>query len=130
MENNTGDKRAYLSSLILDLYLSKSLEKVVFSKPADKNEIKSTLTPKNISGKGILQLETFSKDNKAYHKNISDNFESEIYALIGLYFQINVISTSGNCQYMRSKSGKETLIDAEKVRKSLLSGSFAERSDE
>lgn len=130
MGNNTGDKRAYLSSLILDLYLSKSLEKVVFSKPADKNEIKSTLTPKNISGKGILQLETFSKDNKAYHKNISDNFESEIYALIGLYFQINVISTSGNCQYMRSKSGKETLIDAEKVRKSLLSGSFAERSDE
>ena len=84
MENNTGGKRAYLSSLILDLYLSKSLEKVVFSKPADKNEIKSTLTPKNISGKGILQLETFSKDNKAYHKNISDNFESEIYDYDGL----------------------------------------------
>ena len=70
MESKTSDKRAYLATLIADLYLSKSLEKVIFSKPADKSEIKSTLTPKNISGKSVLQLETFTKDNKAYHKNI------------------------------------------------------------
>lgn len=99
-------------------------------KPADKSEIKSTLTPKNISGKSVLQLETFTKDNKAYHKNISENVVKEIGSLTENYFQINVISTSGSCQYMRSKGGKETLIDAEKVRKALLSGSFAEHADE
>lgn len=30
MESKTSDKRAYLATLIADLYLSKSLEKVVF----------------------------------------------------------------------------------------------------
>lgn len=130
MESKTSEKRAYLATLITDLYLSKSLEKVVFSKPANSGEIKSTLTPKNISGKSVLQLETFTKDNKAYHKNISENVIKEIGSLTENYFQINVISTSGSCQYMRSKSGKETLLDAEKVRKALLSGSFTEHSDE
>lgn len=130
MESKTSDKREYLASLITELYLSRSLEKVVFSKPADSGEIKSTLTPKNISGKSVLQLETFTKDNKAYHKNISENVIKEIGSLTENYFQINIISTSGSCQYMRSKGGKETLLDAEKVRKVLLSGSFTEHSDE
>lgn len=130
MENRASDKRAYLANLIIDLYFARSLEKVVFSKPSDKNEIKSTLTPKNISGKSVLQLEIFTKDNKAYHRNISGDFGSEITGRIGLYSQINVISTSGNCQYMCSKSGKETLIDSEKVRKALLTGSYTERFEE
>ena len=124
MESRTSDKREYLANLITDLYSARSLEKVVFSRPSDKKEKKSTLIPKNISGRSALQLETFTKDNKAYHRNISKDLGSEIVGLIGLYSQINVISTSGNCQYMRSKSGKETLIDAEKIRKTLLAGSY------
>ena len=86
------------------------LKKTILSKPDATDEIKSVITIKNISSKNILQIETFSKDNKVYHRNISPDDIKEFYSIFSLYAQIDLISTVGDCRFMRSKGGKETLI--------------------
>ena len=113
-----------LTSLIVLAFEGKALKKVILSKPDSVDEIKSVLTPKEISGKAALQIETFSKDNKAYHTNIRDSFEKELLGVLSKYSQINLITTAGDCQYMRAKSGKESLIGAKKIENKLKDGAF------
>lgn len=124
MKNVKSDVLDGLSDLISLLAENKSLKKVVLSRPYATDEIKSVVVPKLISGEYNLQIETFSKDNKAYHRNIKSNFGSECRELFEKYAQINVISTVGECQYMRSKSGKETLIGDKKIKSKLLEGNI------
>ncbi len=112
-----------LCDLILLAFSKKSLKKVVLSKPDSSDEIKSVITPKEISGKSVMQKETFSSDNKAYHYNIRENFESELLGLISGYSQINVITTVGDAQFMRARSGKESLLGTQKIKSKLQSGS-------
>jgi hypothetical protein len=105
-------------------FSKKALKKVILSKPNAVDEIKSVITPKEISGSLVLQKETFSKDNKAYHTNIRDNFEKALLSLTSSYSQINLITTAGEAQYMCAKSGKETLLGSQKLISKLNSGSF------
>ena len=95
------------------------LKKAVFSKPLDKTVIKCVLTPKLLRGETVLQAESFHTDNKAKQKNISLSSESEILELIEGYSQINVITSAGDCELKRSKSGKITLIGTEKLDRAL-----------
>lgn len=95
------------------------LKKAVFSKPLDKTVIKCVLTPKLLRGETVLQAESFHIDNKAKQKNISLSSESEILELIEGYSQINVITSAGDCELKRSKSGKVTLIGTEKLDRAL-----------
>ena len=97
---------------------------MVLSKPDATDEVKSVLTPALISGKEVLQLETFSKDNKAYHTNIRENFQKEILVILNKYSQINVINTVGDSQYMSTKSEKESLIGEKKIINKLSTGDF------
>ena len=113
-----------LTSLIVFAFNKKALKKVILSKPDASDEIKSVLTPKEISRQAVLQIETFSKDNKAYHTNIRDSFESELTSVLSKYSQINLITTAGDCQFMRTKSGKESLIGAKKIENKLSGGEF------
>lgn len=104
-----------LSQTIIEIWKNKALKKIVLSKPDAIDEVKSVITPVVISEKNCLQKETFSKDNKAYHYNIRNDFQEQLYQVFNSYSQINVISTAGHIQYMKSKSGKETLIGDKKV---------------
>ena len=122
MKTVKSELQGELSSLILLAFSKKSLKRVVLSKPDATDEIKSVITPKEISGKQLLQKETFSKDNKAYHLNIRDNFESELEKIVSGYSQINVITTAGDSQFMRARSGKESLIGAQKIKSKLENG--------
>lgn len=124
MKNVKSEKRTQLCQLVIELFSAKALKKVVLSKPDASDEVKSVLSPKIIANETVLQLETFSKDNKAYHRNISSGFEGELSCLFFGYAQINVVSTLGDVQYMRSKSGKETIVGENKVREKLHIGSF------
>ena len=123
MKTVKSEYQAELSSLILLAFSKKALKKVVLSKPDATDEIKSVITPKEISGKYLLQKEMFSKDNKAYHQNIRDNIESELEKIVATYSQINVITTAGDAQFMRARSGKETLIGVQKIKSKLENGS-------
>ena len=124
MKNVKSEALDSLSELVSLLIKSNALKKISLSKPDAIDEIKSVATLKSISGEYNLQIETFSKDNKAYHRNIKNNFDVELRSIFSGYSQINVISTVGDCQYMRSKSGKETLIGDKKIRLSLSSGNI------
>lgn len=124
MKNVKSEARERLSSLVVELFVGGALKKAVLSKPDASDEIKSTLVPMCISGEQVLQLETFSRDNKAYHRNISVNLENELLELFSSYAQINVISTVGDVQYMRSRGGKETLIGEGKAREKLNAGNY------
>ena len=122
MRNVKSDILDALSNLVALLIEKKALKKIALSKPDAIDEIKSVIAPKSISGEYAIQIETFSKDNKAYHRNIKNNFEKELRNIFDGYAQINVISTVGDCQYMRSKSGKEALIGDKKIKAKLLNG--------
>lgn len=122
MRNVKSESLLLLSSLSYELFNRHALKKIILSKPDSSDEIKSVLSPKVISGGKVLQLETFSKDNKAYHRNIKDSLENELLELFYGYAQINVVSTAGDVQYMRAKSGKETVIGDKKVKEKLSLG--------
>lgn len=124
MKTVKSELKDELLTLILVAFSKKALKKVVLSKPDATDEIKSVLTPTLISGKEALQLETFLKDNKAYHINIRENFTKEVSVILSKYSQINAVTTVGDSQYMRSKSGKETLIGDKKIINKLAGNEF------
>lgn len=129
MKTVKSELKDELLKLILLAYEKKALKKVVLSKPDATDEIKSVLTPTLISGNEALQLETFSKDNKAYHTNIREGFSKELRNILSKYAQINVITTVGESQFMRSKGGKETLIGNQKIANKLGSGNAFEKAE-
>lgn len=128
MKTVKSELKDELLSLVLLAFSKKALKKVVLSKPDATDEIKSVLTPTVIGGKELLQLETFSKDNKAYHTNIRENFDKEVSGILSKYSQINVITTVGESQFMRSKGGKEALIGNQKIVNKLSVDTFEKAS--
>ncbi|MBO5374292.1 MAG: hypothetical protein J6A54_02435, partial [Clostridia bacterium] len=121
MKKIKNDSIEELLELLDSLLKAGALKKIVLSKPDATDEIKSVISPKKISDAVVLQVETFSKDNKAYHLNIRDKFIKQCEPLFYSHAQINIISTLGDCQYMRSKSGKETIIGVNKIKNALNS---------
>lgn len=115
-----------LCDLFTQLYTNKYLKKAILSKPYATDEIKSVLSLKLIKGITVLQVETFSKDNKVYHRNIKDNIRAEIRDLFYKHTQINIISSAGDCQYMMAKSGKETVIGATRIAQNMKNGKATE----
>ena len=98
------------------------LKKAVFSKPYDKLTVKTVATVKKIGGETVLQLERFTKDNKALHINLtlsSDSFLNDLVEFASGYMQINVITSAGDAEYRCSKSGNSTVIGADKLRSAL-----------
>lgn len=110
-------KKEALAMLILRAAEQKKLKKVVFSKSDDPFILRANATLKRIGKEEKLQCEYFQKDNKAIHKNFSldGGFLSAIEEIISAFAQVNLITTAGDCEYKRSKSGKEALIGGEKL---------------
>jgi len=121
-KNIVSDNIELLCDLCTQLWEKKFIKKIILSKPLFQGEIKSVIVPKIIKGRTVLQMETFTDDNKVYHQNIRDNFRAEFRELFYRYFQINIVSTVGDCQYMMSKKGKETLIGAHRMLQNMNKG--------
>lgn len=105
-----------IADLILLTAQKEVLKKVVLSKP-DNSEIKrSELRCVKLSRGKALQMEMFTADNKAHHHNIMlPCHTSELQEMLYGYKQINVITTAGDCEYKRSKSGSSTIIGDKKL---------------
>ena len=101
-----------ISDLISRAAKSEILKKVVFSKPKDNCVKRAVMTLRLIGGRPMLQTETFTSDNKALHKNTELDAICEIAELCHGFMQINLLTTSGECEYKCSKNGKETVIGA------------------
>ena len=58
-----------------------ALKKAVFSKPSHADILRAVATLRSVGKKATLQIEYFTKDNKAVHKNFlldSDSFETDL----------------------------------------------------
>ena len=130
MEQNTP--AATLVALMMDCASAQVLSKAVFSKCRDKAVSRGTLTLKRLKGEVVLQLETLrtadaadtevnrKKPVQAAHENLAPAEAADrLTALAGEFDQINLMTTVGDCEFRRSKGGKETLIGATNVRKAL-----------
>ena len=121
-----------LVQLILDTTAAGCLSRVVLSKCRDRAVSRATLTPRAVGGRPVLQLETLRvadvadttagkrKPVQAEHENIAaENAAARLDELIPAFDQINVVTTAGTAQFMRAKSGKETLQGAAPIRRAL-----------
>ena len=99
---------------------TETLKKAVFSKPSGVETLKATVSLKSIAGETVLQIESFHSDNKAKHKNIKIGDGEPISALIEQFSQINLLTTAGDCEFKRSKSGNTVLLRGEKLEKALF----------
>ncbi len=84
-----------------------TLKKAVFSKAEDKSVLKEVATLSKKSDGGIyLALEKFTSDNKAYHRNLALDSAGELVRMsLEDYRQVNIITTAGDAEIKRSKSG-------------------------
>ena len=100
-----------------------ALRRVTLSKPAHPAVIRTELTPMNLGGVPALRSAAYMKDGKAIQKNIpaDDKLSESLEQIFGQFMQINIMTTVGDCEYRRSKSGSEVLIGGEKVLKKLTS---------
>lgn len=89
------------------------LKKVVLSKPKSDEIKKAVGMPIELKGECFLCLETFYSDNKARHTNIKKSDAAGYIAdKIGTeYNQLNIITTSGDCEVKISKKGKRSIIN-------------------
>lgn len=126
---------AVLASLITDCASEQILSKAVFSKSHDKAVSRVTLTLKRVKGEVMLQQETLrvadvadtevngKKPVQASHENITlSDAPTILSALVHEFDQINLMTTAGNCELRRAKSGKETLLGATPLQKALNGG--------
>ncbi len=93
---------------------SACLKKAVFSKSQDKSIVRSVariFVAKD--KKSFVQIESFTSDNKAYHRNISVEEAPEILAEMATsqYMQTNVVAQNGQCEIKISKKGKIFISD-------------------
>ena len=117
-----SDKNAeLLLRLIGKAAQTETLKKAVFSKPLIAEVNKATLTIKAIGEEKVLQLESFHSDNKAKHKNMRLDELGSLADTIASFSQINLITTVGDCEFKRSKSGNTVLIGGNKLEKILFS---------
>lgn len=89
------------------------LKKIILSKPVNKNILKSVATLITIKGELYLQIETFTSDGKATHRNIKaeDAPDALVLMVDHEYKQINVLTTAGEAQIKVSGKGKITVLD-------------------
>ncbi|MBQ9744403.1 MAG: SAM-dependent methyltransferase [Clostridia bacterium] len=121
-KNIVSDAIETLCDVCTELCEKRFLHKIVLSKPLISDEIKSVVSLKLISGASVIQVETYSTDNKVYHQNVKNDIRPFFRDLFYRYNQINVMSSVGDCQYMMSKKGKETMIGCHKIQNGLKNG--------
>ena len=101
------------------------IDKAVLSKCHDKTVQRNTLTLRRIRGEIMLQAETMKTATvakvagkgepvQASHENIPLTPEGKIRLaeILGNFDQVNVMTPAGNCEFRRSKNGKETFLGA------------------
>ena len=108
-----------MGKAIVQAACTHALKKAVLSKPRTEETLRTVLTLRMIGGRQVLQAETFYRDNKARHENIATDALERLVELIGAHGQVNLMTTAGDCELRRSKSGKTTLIGVEKLTRAL-----------
>ena len=100
-------EKEQIKDIIKDTVEKNTLKKIVFSKPRDKGIVRCVCAPFMKKDGLYFQCESFTKDNKALHKNIplEDAYSTLADHAIKDYMQTNILTSSGECEIKVSKSG-------------------------
>lgn len=107
-------------SLIEASFKKETMKKLVLSrqKSGEITKVSGRLVAHR--GRRLLALEFSLPGNTVSHKNVSEeSLSDELVSLIDNYRQVNLITTLGDCEMKCSKSGKETVIGGENLRRKL-----------
>ncbi len=86
---------------------NKTLRKLILSRPIDKTVFRTEGRLFEKKGEILLQLETFTADGKALHRNLSlDEAPDAVLALLENYRQMNLLTTGGDAEARLSSKGK------------------------
>ena len=121
MNNNERAPASRMGELIACAASNGVLKKAVFSKPDDATVLRTVITLRTVGGKVVAQAETLRTDNKAMHENIATDATARLCELCTAFGQVNLITTAGDCELRRSKSGKTTLLGGGALQKKLQS---------
>ncbi len=128
MMNNTSALSA-LCELVQHSIEKQALQKLVFSRPVSGDIVRTVGTLRQIGGGTVLQLESFYKDNKAKHQNLSA--DSALCVALQThatsFAQINLLTTAGTAEYRRNKKGHDVLLGADKLSRALQGNATAVR---
>ena len=113
---------ARMGELISAAAQNGTLKRAVLSKPDDRATVKCVITLRKIGKSIAAQAETFRADNKALHENIPLDGTARLTELISGFSQVNLLTTVGDCEYRRSKSGKCVILGEAKLSRALQSG--------
>ncbi len=106
--------------LIETAFKKEALKKLVLSKPigGEISKISGRLVAHR--GRRMLALEYSLPGNTVSHKNIGeDGLIGELAPIIDGYLQVNLITALGDAELKRSRSGKETVIGGENLKRKL-----------
>ena len=107
-------------TLIESSFKTETLKKLVLSRPrqGEINKISCRLVAHR--GRRLLAMEFSLPGNTVSHKNVGEEeLKNELSPLIENYQQLNLITTLGDAELKRSKSGKETVIGGENLRRKI-----------
>ena len=99
------------------------IKKLVFSRPKTSEISKVAARLVSHRGRKMLVFEYSLPGNTVSHKNVGrDGLADILTELCSEYMQVNLITTLGDTEWKISKSGKEALLGADKLRNKMLSG--------
>ena len=107
-------------ALIDASFKKEALKRLIFSRPKSSEITKITCRLVAHRGRRLLAMEFALPGNTVSHRNLSeDELTRELVPFIDNYKQINLITTLGDAELKCSKSGKETVIGGENLKRKL-----------
>jgi SAM-dependent methyltransferase len=93
--------------MLFDVIDNQTLKKLILSRPTDKSILRTEGHLFEKKGETFLQLETFTADGKALHRNIPvSEAANTLIAVFADYRQLNLITTGGDAEARLSAKGK------------------------
>ncbi len=96
-----------LHCLVSEALENRTLKKLILSRPVNKAILRTEGHLFEKKGEAFLQLETFTADGKALHRNIAVSEAADtIITVFADYRQLNLITTGGDAEARLSSKGK------------------------
>ena len=107
-------------ALIESSFKNETLKKLIFSRPKSGEIAKISCRLVEHRGRRILAMEFSLPGNTVSHRNLGESeLSNELVPYIENYLQINLITTLGEAELKCSKSGKETVIGGDNLRRKM-----------
>ena len=106
MENSIRSIMEYLCETL-------AFEKMTFSKCRDSHILRASVTPFARRGEAYIQIETFTDDGKALHRNLTAKEAAEVLCEMAerQYKQTNIRTPMGDCEIRFSKKEQCSILN-------------------